>query len=368
MRPASRGSTSLARPMTGLGAAGFGRPPTGGARLSTARLRTGTNPTGAGMQAAQGFALNMNISVQDRPMTGLGGLRLKTGTGRIVEDSAYHVGILRKKVDDITQETRRLQKVLDSNIKESTTLANLEKKFENLMKSKESQEGQLADINLALDKTRTSTDPESVSSLASEISEKNKQTRIELDRIFALRKDREVELGRVEEQTNQAFHDVETRVRELDPSKQRIYKELSHKQTEFHVSISDAEVQLQEVNGRIERLEEESRNNPHRKEYLTLERQYQQLRRELAGLDGEMEIMQLPAKEAQAKYVARVNEFKQGAKECEDKAAQLRDYVAKLKTKSADLDKQLQDQKKVISKILLYLFTKLNLIQFNIST
>lgn len=327
----------------------FNRPPTGGARLATARLRTGINPT-TGMQAAQGFTLGMNINVQDRPMTGqgLGGLRLKTGTGRIVEDAAYFIGILRNRINDITIETKRLQKMLDSNIKESTTLANLEKKHEKLLKEKEIQEGQLADFNLALDKTRTSTDPEAVSDQASEIVERNKQTRMELDRIFALRKDRELELNRVEEHTEQLFRDIQNRVKELDPSKQRIYKELCNKQKEFESSIISTETQLSAINEKIDRIETDNLNNPHRKEYLLLENQYQQLRRELEGLDSEAEIMQLPAKEAQAKYVARVIEFKQGAKTSEEKAAQLRDYISVLKGKVRDLDKKLQDQKQVM--------------------
>ena len=300
------------------------------------------------MQAAQGYTLGMNINVQDRPMTGLGGLRLKTGTGRIVEDAAYYVGLLRNRINDVTIETNRLQKMLDSNIKESTTLANLEKKHANLLKAKDVQEGQLADFNLALDKARTSTDPETVSDQASEISERNRQTRIELDRIFALRKDRESELNRVEEQTDQLFRDIEARVQELDPSKQRVYKELTNKKKEFDASIVATESQLRELNERIGQLEEENLNNPHRKEYLLLEKQFQQLRSELAGLESETEIMQLPAKEAQAKYVARVNEFKQGAKACEEKTAQLRDYIVVLKNKVKELDKKLQDRKQVI--------------------
>jgi len=352
----------MGRPMTGSGGmmnivpgTAFGRPPTGGARLSTAaRLRTGNLnlSSSPGMQAAQGYTLGMNINIQDRPMTGqgLGGLRLKTGTGsRIVEDAAYYIGLLRNRINDVTIETKRLQKILDSNIKESTTLANLEKKHENLLKAKDIQEGQLADFNLALDKTRTSTDPETVSDQANEITERNKQNRIELDRIFALRKDRESELIRIEDQTEQILRDTQTRVQELDPSKQRVYKELSNKQKEFEVSINNTEAQLLQVNERIGQLEAENSNNPHRKEYLLLEKQYQQLRSELVGLQSEAEIMQLPAKEAQAKYVARVNEFKQGAKACDEKAAQLRDYIIGLKNKVKELDKKLQDQPKQVT-------------------
>jgi hypothetical protein len=39
-------------------------------------------------------------------------------------------------------------------------MTSLERRYETLIKSKEILEGELADYNLALDKTRTSTDPE----------------------------------------------------------------------------------------------------------------------------------------------------------------------------------------------------------------
>lgn len=158
MRPVSRGTTGMGKPpgsaMGGMGGippgTGMARPSSG--RLATARLRTGAAPSGPGTQAAQGLSLNVNVNVADRPVTGQGvvGMKNQGSAGRIVEDTSFYVGILRKKITDITSETKKLHNIMDNNIKESASLSNLEKKHETLLKNKEMLEGQLADYNLAL--------------------------------------------------------------------------------------------------------------------------------------------------------------------------------------------------------------------------
>lgn len=153
MRPNSRGppgSSGGAPPGTGL------RPGSGRKAPGTARLRTGVAPSGPGTQAAQGIALNASINVQDRPVTGQGvmGMKVQGNQGRLVEDSSYYIGILRRKISDIQNEIKKLRGVVESNSKDSSSYTQLEKRYENLMKNKALLEGQLADYNLAVDKVR----------------------------------------------------------------------------------------------------------------------------------------------------------------------------------------------------------------------
>ena len=150
-RPGSRGG---APPQTGMGMqrpmSGTRRPPG-----TAQRLYTGQS-SGPGLQAAQGVALAASINVADRPMTGQGvmGMRAQGATGRLVEDTSYYVGLIRKKMNEINTETNRLRQEIDQQSKDSSQIAQLEKKYETLLKNKEALEGQLADYNLALDKVR----------------------------------------------------------------------------------------------------------------------------------------------------------------------------------------------------------------------
>ena len=147
------GTSSGMPPGTGFSSrpgSGMSRKPPG-----TGRLRTGVAPSGPGTEAAQGVALSASISVLDRPVTGQGVMGMKTqglGTGRLVEDNSYYIGLLRKKITDVGAETRKLRTEIDQQSKDNSSYTQLEKKYETLSKEKERLEGQLADYNLAMDK------------------------------------------------------------------------------------------------------------------------------------------------------------------------------------------------------------------------
>ena len=173
-----------------------------------------------------GVALNASINVSDRPVTGQGVMGMKAQgqgagkvplndscksfwilflynfifSGRLVEDSSYYVGLIRKKINDVNGETLRLRSEIDQQSKDSSQFTQLERRYETLIKNKETLEGELADYNLALDKTRTSTDPEDVRHMCMQVSERNRQTAVEVDKIFTSRKQREAETVQLENQ------------------------------------------------------------------------------------------------------------------------------------------------------------------------
>jgi hypothetical protein len=110
------------------------------------------------MQAAQGVSLNASVNVSDRPVTGQGVMGMKTGAqgqGRLVQDSAYFVGVLRQRITEVGKESQRLQDEIDQIARDKSQLTQLEKRYEGLLKNKETLEGQLADYNLALDKVES---------------------------------------------------------------------------------------------------------------------------------------------------------------------------------------------------------------------
>jgi hypothetical protein len=155
MRPNSRGTS--AAPGTASGPPGTGgvRPGSGRRPPATSRLRTGMVNTGPGMQAGQGLALNASINVADRPVTGQGVMGMKvqaSGTGRLVQDTAYYTGLLRKKITDITSESTKLNNEIEQYNAGQAQLGKLKKTHDALLKTKEQLEGKLADYNLALDK------------------------------------------------------------------------------------------------------------------------------------------------------------------------------------------------------------------------
>jgi archaellum component FlaC len=182
------------------------------------------------------------------------------------------------------------------------------------LKEKEKLEGQLADYNLAMDKTRTSTDPEDVQSQATHLNEKNRQTGQELDRIFKSRKQKEEDTSKVEDQIEGQYRAIQTRINELEPGKLRSYNDLLVKQREFQERTALCDNRLNEVNEKIRRYEDDDKTNSHRKEFSSLEKTHRTLKRDAEGLSEELAIAALDPKEAHSKFVARVNNFKQNTK------------------------------------------------------
>ena len=136
----------------------------GGMRLQTgtARLQTGLTSS-MGRQAAVGIALQQGVHITDRPTTmqGMKGMKPTTaGPGRMVQDSTYFVGVLRGKVNAITEEIARLQKESEEHQREQGQAASMQRKAEDLDGEVRKLEGTLADYNIAMDKLRQGTDPE----------------------------------------------------------------------------------------------------------------------------------------------------------------------------------------------------------------
>jgi intraflagellar transport protein 74 len=301
---------------------------------------------GRGTEAAVGVSLNANINVSDRPVTGQGMMGMKAQTqsqGRVIQDSSYYVGVIRNRIKDINNESLRLKSEYDQLNKDRTQLSQLERKYESLSKSKETLEGQLADYNLALDKTRTSTDPEDVEDMASRLSQKNRQTGQELDRILAARKQREAETANIDGQIEAYYRSIQARINDLEPGKLRAYNDLLARQREMQERASGSEARLNEINSRIRQYESDDKANAVRKQYMTLEKTYQGLKRDLEAIQEELEIANLDPKEAHTKFVARVNDFKNAAKEMESRAASIKSEIESAKKLLEDLNNNVEE-------------------------
>lgn len=304
-RPGSSGAppgTGARRP--GSGAA---RPP------GTSRLRTGVTPAGPGTEAAQGASIQAAINVSDRPLTGQGvmGMKHKAQGDRMVFDASHFVGQIRRRITDLNNETAKLRAETEQITKDNSQYSQYEKKYEALIKSKDSLEGQLADYNLAMDKSRTSTDPDEVLQLAHHLQDKNRHGSQELDRVFMVRKQREGEVAALEEQLEAHYRAIQARINELEPGKLRAYNDLMAKQREYQEKSQQSEQKLNELSARLRQLESDDKGSSLRKEYVVLEKTIQAKKRELQTAQEELDIVNLEPKEAHARYVARVNDFKQ---------------------------------------------------------
>uniref|UniRef100_A0A4W5MUP6 Intraflagellar transport 74 n=1 Tax=Hucho hucho TaxID=62062 RepID=A0A4W5MUP6_9TELE len=161
-----------ARPMSrGSLVPGTGRPPTAIRPPPTAiRVGTGMVP-GTGRPGTRGGALgtpgvlSAQIKVADRPVTQQGLSGMKTGMKgpqRQILDKSYYLGLLRSKINELTTETSKLQKEIDTFNQENSVYLSYEKRAEGLAGELKDLQGQLADYNMLVDKLNTNTEMEEV--------------------------------------------------------------------------------------------------------------------------------------------------------------------------------------------------------------
>uniref|UniRef100_A0A8C2GX31 Intraflagellar transport 74 n=1 Tax=Cyprinus carpio TaxID=7962 RepID=A0A8C2GX31_CYPCA len=120
-RPVSRGSfgPGSGRPPTAL------RPPQTAVRVSTAMIPGSARPGSRAGPVASPGVLSAQIKVADRPVTQQGLSGMKTGMKgpqRQILDKSYYLGLLRSKINELTMESSKLQKDIDTFNQENSSL------------------------------------------------------------------------------------------------------------------------------------------------------------------------------------------------------------------------------------------------------
>merc|ERR1719377_248857 len=131
---------------------------------------------------------------------------MKTGSlgpKRQVYDRTYYISELRKHCQELTEEVTKLNNEINEVAQDSELYQNLEKRYEQLVKTVRSLEGDLADHNLATDKLRTGTQPEEVHHMFMIMKQQNEQQRNDVDQIFLEKRSHEEEIQRMETETIQ---------------------------------------------------------------------------------------------------------------------------------------------------------------------
>lgn len=197
-------------------------------RLSTAQLRTGKVPSTPGMQAAFGLSLNSDVKVDHRPVTnhGVKGMKTSYGSqGRKVQDPAYFVGLLRSKINAITNEIEVLANESDTRERDINQYGQYERTYETLLNEVRDLEGTLADYNLARDKLRTGADPQDIETFTKQLKEQNNTSAQELDQLFVQIQENQQRIHDMNQEIMQLQDMAQDKINQLDPNKLQRYQQ-----------------------------------------------------------------------------------------------------------------------------------------------
>jgi intraflagellar transport protein 74 len=131
-------------------------------------------------------------------VAGHGDMRLQTGIGTAVKssqgsnrvnyDRTYYVSKMREKLTALIKENEAIKKRAEQVERDRQLFAKQETRHEELLREVRNLEGDLADLNLALDKLRLNTRPEEVNFAYQHVRSQNEKRRSELDSIYMERK------------------------------------------------------------------------------------------------------------------------------------------------------------------------------------
>lgn len=265
-----------------------GRVPTAqGGRMSASRTRQGT----AG-QPVLGVGAMTEVKVSDRPMTMQGVMGMKTGSmgpKRQIYDKTYYLVELRKRCQELVDEVARLNKEINDIQQDNNVYASLEKRYDNLVKTVRSLEGDLADHNLATDKQRTDTRPEEVHHMYTIMKSQNEQQRADVDQIFLEKRSHEEEIGRMEQEIANIARAAEDRLNELHPDQRREYEELREESKRLSSDLGEARDELDQVSGRLNAVESRLRSDPLRTRHQQLNQTRREFENQLIQLRQEVQ-------------------------------------------------------------------------------
>jgi len=288
------------RPMTGMRpGTGMRQPP--GSRQGTAR---------AGPVNMSGVGQNTNMNISDRPVTqqGLSGMRTAgNGPARQIQDNSYYLTLLRQKCTEIMKENDVLKGTVEQGQKDNAAYGQLERKYETLTNEMRGLQGQLADYNLLLDRSRAHREVEEVLEEVHHLANQNQGDRSRVDEIFQHRSALEGQGRDVESQLMRQHNELAERLEAQDPAMKEHFLKLSQKQQALSVhEIPKRQSDLAFFEERVREMEAAVSRDPYRAKAFRLREDLQRLERAHQTLSEELDGPQLTEEQQREMLLQRV--------------------------------------------------------------
>ena len=336
-----------------------GRMPTAAGRSGgiTSRMATGRIGTASGRPInTSGVGLSTEVNIAARPMTkgGLGGMRTSAGrmgtaSKRRIKDISFWRAELRRRNAAIAKETARMNREVEQVQRDATKYAQYERRYEDLNKEVRTLEGQLADYNLAKDKTTSGISPLDIEDICRSIRERNQMDAKEVDSIFVHVQQRESETQELVERIEQMETQTEERIGRLDPTKLSQWNSLRQEASQLAAEVGQYHGDLEMVNSEVIHAETEMQEGEAfrwRRQFERVAKHSLHLQKEEAELASELENLSLTPEEARDRLLTKVKG--DGAKNQQVQAMlhTLEQRNEELGNELGDIEGDIEDRKK----------------------
>jgi len=332
-----------------------GAPPGTGMRglMSTrqglgSRQGGGTRQGTAAQQPVLGVGALTEVKVQDRPTTMQGMMGMKTGSQgpkRQIYDKTYYMLELRKRSTSLSTELTSINNEINQTQQDNQLYTNLDKRYEALVKTVRSLEGDLADHNLATDKLRTDTAPEEVHHMYMIMKQQNEQQRNDVDQIFLEKKSHEEEIQKMHAECMGIQRAGEERLNELHPDQRLEYEELRDEKGRLEGELLQSRDELEQASSHLVSVEGSLRGDVLRARAQTLITTHREVSERLEGLEQEVRQCSMSVPEQRELLLSKVKTDNAEIVACEKRNSELKMEKERLRTQIKEVASDAQERR-----------------------
>ena len=255
------------------------------------------------------------------------------------------MNIVKQKNVDLQSESTKLKEEVEVIKKDNQLYVSLERQFDDLIKEVRQLEGELADYNLALDKQRSDTKPEDIMAILYHIQAQNDKQRHQLDEIFIQRKNKETEIGGIEEQIHNINLAFEERLNELDPDQRSQYEKLREENSLLEQEIGKRRNELDEVTMKLSMAEAKLREDVTKERAQQLYEERAKLQAKKDDLLLQTDEMNLPFPEARERLLNKAKDDQAQMKGAEQRVADIKKLVDSYQKQIKEIESELEENK-----------------------
>nr|CAD7398055.1 unnamed protein product [Timema cristinae] len=344
---------SMIRPMTGSKHSAA-RPPSASifSERNTGIPRTASRLTNTMMQqppSRAGTAINLTgtqVSALERPITqqGLSGLRTsaRRPQTRQVLDKRYFEGLLQMKIRELSTEVGKLTRDIENQTREQATFLIYDKRVKEMASELTEFQGQLADLNLVVDKLNTDTEKGEVDAECEELRALNDKESHSLELLFAQRQQKDAQLQMLEKEIEQEHHMTDNLLAAMSPELKSSYTQLQQTNSGLQHQMEELQQELDVLTSRKSVLEDQLSISQVKQEAVRLHHKLREAESRRNALLEEEQTRSTPAQERE-QLLHKVREDNAEMATMDRQITEIKDTLSRKQEELDQVEKDLVD-------------------------
>lgn len=210
----------------------------------------------------------------------------------------------------MSAEINKMTTETDQYNKDNATYSQMERKYESLIKEVRKLQGDLADYNLIVDKSRpgTKTDPQEIQAAYQQLKARNDSERRRVDEVFSERHGKEQEIAQVEREIAQVQSKADEKLNTLSQDQRMQFAQLQDDFSRLEADVVQKQFTYDNLCRKVAMNEQKLQQEPNKQRMNSLQEQHQQLLQRKRDLDQAASKPVLSEAEQQKELLQQVKE------------------------------------------------------------